>query len=161
MSKLIPIPRKRRKSVRARHRRAHTIPVAKKLSEQDRRLGEMMYPPTGEPRPVRRDQCQGEERPCPWVGCKFHLYLDVNPETGSIKINFPDKDPWELEHSCSLDVAAEGGATLEEVGEIMNLTRERIRQVEITGILKLKMVMPDPDEDVSPVSAALWRRPGH
>ena len=35
-----------------------------------------------------------------------------------------------------------GGITLEEVGEILNLTRERIRQVEVRGLLKLKMVGP-------------------
>ena len=36
-------------------------------------------------------------------------------------------------------MAGRGGITLEEVGEIMNLTRERIRQVEVRGLLKLKM----------------------
>jgi hypothetical protein len=66
------------------------------------------------------------------------LYIDVNPNTGSIKINFPDKEVWELENSCALDVAEQGGITLEEVGEILNLTRERIRQVEVRGLLKLK-----------------------
>jgi hypothetical protein len=39
-----------------------------------------------------------------------------------------------------------GGITLEDVGEIMNLTRERIRQVEVRGLLKLKMGWPSPDE---------------
>lgn len=77
-------------------------------------------------------------RPCPWVSCKFHLYLDVNPETGSITINFPDLEPWELRDTCALDVAERGGTTLEEVGEIMNLTRERIRQLEVRGLIKLK-----------------------
>ena len=38
------------------------------------------------------EACQQDHRPCPWVACKHHLYLDVNPETGSIKMNFPDKD---------------------------------------------------------------------
>jgi hypothetical protein len=85
-------------------------------------------------------------RPCPWVACKHHLYLDINPETGSIKINFPDLEPWELKNTCALDVAERGGITLEEVGEIMNLTRERIRQVEVRGLLKLKMGSPSPDE---------------
>ena len=80
-------------------------------------------------------------RPCPWVSCKHHLYLDVNPETGSIKINFPDLESWELAETCALDVAERGGITLEEVGEIMNLTRERIRQVEVRGLLKLKMAV--------------------
>ena len=40
-----------------------------------------------------------------FVSCKHHLYLDVNPATGSIKLNFPDKEIWELEHTCALDVA--------------------------------------------------------
>ena len=81
-------------------------------------------------RPRTRAECSQEQRPCPWVSCKHHLYLDINPETGSIKINFPELEPWELKNTCALDVAEKGGITLEEVGEIMNLTRERIRQVE-------------------------------
>ena len=88
---------------------------------------------------TREPSAASEARPCPWVACKHHLYLDVNPETGSIKINFPDLEPWELPDTCALDVAERGGITLEEVGEIMNLTRERIRQVEVRGLLKLKM----------------------
>jgi DNA-directed RNA polymerase sigma subunit (sigma70/sigma32) len=47
-----------------------------------------------------------------------------------------------MAETCSLDVADKGGITLEEVGEILNLTRERIRQVEVRGLLKLKMVGP-------------------
>ena len=105
-----------------------------------------MYPPVDIPRPTTREECRGEQRPCPWVACKHHLYLDINPETGSIKINFPELEPWELQHTCALDVAERGGITLEEVGEIMNLTRERIRQVEVRGLLKLKMGSPSPDE---------------
>jgi len=37
-----------------------------------------------------------------------------------------------------IDVADRGGTTLEEVGAIMNLTRERIRQVEVKGLAKLQ-----------------------
>ena len=51
----------------------------------------------------------------------------------------PDLDIAEMKDTCSLDVADRGGITLEEVGEILNLTRERIRQVEVRGLLKLKM----------------------
>jgi DNA-directed RNA polymerase sigma subunit (sigma70/sigma32) len=43
-----------------------------------------------------------------------------------------------LPESCALDIADRGGITLEEVGEIMNLTRERIRQLETRGLAKLK-----------------------
>ena len=91
-------------------------------------------------RPTNRSQCATGPRPCLFVACKYHLYLDVNPETGSVKLNFPDQEPWELEETCALDVAERGGVTLEEVGEILNLTRERVRQVEVTGLTKLREV---------------------
>jgi hypothetical protein len=89
-------------------------------------------------RPRTRAECAHEQRPCPWVSCKHHLYLDVNPRTGTIKLNFPDLEPWELQHTCALDVADDGGHTLEEVGDITNLTRERIRQLEFRGLIELR-----------------------
>ena len=139
------VSRKVRRRRRRTRPRSKTIAM-KRLTREELRLGALMYPPVDIPRPTTRDECRGEARPCPWVACKHHLYLDINPETGSIKINFPDLEPWELSHTCALDVAERGGITLEEVGEIMNLTRERIRQVEVRGLLKLKMGSPSPDE---------------
>lgn len=94
-------------------------------------------------RPRTRADCMNGPRPCLFVSCKHNLYLDVNPETGSIKLNFPDKEIWELQYTCALDVAEKGGITLEEVGEIMNLTRERIRQVETRGLMKLREATDD------------------
>ncbi len=137
------------KKIRRRQRRSRprskTIAL-KRLTREELRVGALMFPPVEEPRPVMRAQCQAEEGPCPWVSCKHHLYLDINPETGSIKLNFPDLEPWDLKETCALNVAERGGITLEEVGEIMNLTRERIRQVEVRGLLKLKNGSPSPDE---------------
>jgi hypothetical protein len=94
-------------------------------------------------RPRSRAECANGPRPCPFISCKHHLYLDVNPATGSIKLNFPDKELWQLGETCALDVADRGGITLEEVGSIMNLTRERIRQVETRGLLKLRAIAED------------------
>jgi hypothetical protein len=94
-------------------------------------------------RPRSRADCATGERPCMFISCKHHLYLDVNPSTGSIKLNFPDKEIWEMGETCALDVADRGGITLEEVGTIMNLTRERIRQVETRGLLKLRAMAED------------------
>ena len=139
------VSRKIRRRRRRTRPRSKTIAM-KRLTREELRVGAMMYPPVDIPRPTTREECRGEMRPCPWVACKHHLYLDINPETGSIKINFPDLEPWELQNTCALDVAERGGITLEEVGEIMNLTRERIRQVEVRGLLKLKMGSPSPDE---------------
>ncbi|HCF59008.1 MAG TPA: DNA-binding protein [Myxococcales bacterium] len=101
-------------------------------------------------RPHTRADCANGARPCLFVSCKHHLYLDVNPETGSIKLNFPDKEIWELDETCALDVADKGGITLEEVGAIMNLTRERIRQVETRGLLKLREAA---EEELDPKDA--------
>src|SRR5687767_4785449 len=139
------VSRKVRRRRRRTRPRSKTIAM-KRLTREELRVGALMYPPVDIPRPTTRAECREEMRPCPWVACKHHLYLDINPETGSIKINFPDLEPWELQHTCALDVAERGGITLEEVGEIMNLTRERIRQVEVRGLLKLKMGSPSPDE---------------
>ncbi len=94
-------------------------------------------------RPRSRADCATGPRPCMFISCKHHLYLDVNPSTGSIKLNFPDKEIWEMAETCALDVADRGGITLEEVGAIMNLTRERIRQVETRGLLKLRAMAED------------------
>ncbi len=139
------VSRKIRRRRRRTRPRSKTIAM-KRLTREELRVGALMYPPVDIPRPTTRAECREEMRPCPWVACKHHLYLDINPETGSIKINFPDLEPGELQHTCALDVAERGGITLEEVGEIMNLTRERIRQVEVRGLLKLKMGSPSPDE---------------
>ncbi len=98
-------------------------------------------------RPRTRADCANSVRPCFFVSCKHHLYLDVNPDTGSVKVNFPDKELWELENTCALDVADKGGITLEEVGAIMNLTRERIRQVETSGLSKLREAAGDDFKD--------------
>lgn len=103
-------------------------------------------------RPRTRADCVNGPRPCLYVSCKHHLYLDVNPTTGSVKVNFPDKEVWELEETCALDVADLGGLTLEEVGAIMNLTRERIRQVESRGLEKLRVLTADKWDEPDPES---------
>jgi hypothetical protein len=112
-------------------------------------------------RPRTRADCATGHRPCMFISCKHHLYLDVNPSTGSIKLNFPDREVWELDETCALDVADRGGITLEEVGTIMNLTRERIRQVETRGLLKLRAIAEDEPRAVPPAledDGALARR---
>ncbi len=101
-------------------------------------------------RPKTRADCVNGQRPCPYVSCKYNLFVDVNPRTGSVKMNFPDKELDEVGDTCALDVADRGGITLEEVGVIMNLTRERVRQLETRGLLKLRVIA---DDEPRPVAA--------
>lgn len=87
-------------------------------------------------RPRTRGDCVDGPRPCPFAGCRHSLLVDVNPATGGVKLMPESAD------SCSLDVADRGGMTLEEVGQLTNVTRERIRQIESRGLRLLKMRMP-------------------
>lgn len=86
-------------------------------------------------RPRTRGDCAQVPRPCPYVACKYSLYLDVSA-TGSIILNFPHLEPGEMpaDRSCALDLAERGAMTLERIAVVTNLTRERIRQVEMKAM---------------------------
>lgn len=87
-------------------------------------------------RPTTRAACRDGPRPCPWVSCRHHLLADVS-EFGALKLNFPDRDLDELPASCALDVAEQGGLSLEAVGALLNVTRERARQIEVAALRKI------------------------
>lgn len=129
--------------------------------------------PWGDSPPKTRADCINRPRPCPWVRCKHHVLLDVNPKTGTIKVNAQkaeqgprrkfslrkDFEGWRqrepraddeersdeisdalvtMEHSCVLDLTDEKDyLTLDDVGEVMCLTRERARQIEAMGLRKI------------------------
>lgn len=131
------ITREQRRSRRKREVRARTISV-KRMTKRELEFGRLLYPETDYWKPSTRAECAEGPRPCPFVSCKHHLYIDVSARTGAIKLNFPDLEVWEMGESCALDVADRGGTTLEDVGAIMNLTRERIRQVEVKALAKLE-----------------------
>jgi hypothetical protein len=129
--------RARIRSSRSREVRARTIGV-KRMTKRELAIGAALYPETDYLKPRTRAECADGPRPCPYVSCKYHLYLDVQDRTGSIKLNFPDIEVEDMNESCSLDIADRGGATLEQVGAIMNVTRERIRQLELIAGAKIR-----------------------
>lgn len=140
------------------------------VSDEESKKEELV--PWGNKRPKTRADCLNKPRPCPWVGCKYHILLDVN-DSGQIVYNV-GKTPsgrarktWHrvtgasgagkeggdaplmkaLEdalrhgtHTCVLD-AVEGGRnhTLEETGTLLNVTRERIRQIEVSSVRKMRI----------------------
>jgi len=132
--------------------RSKTIAPKRLTREEKREAASLQYPEDIE-RPQHRGQCQNMERPCPFVSCEHHLYLDVNPQSGAIKLNFPHLEVWQMAETCALDVADRGGITLEEVGAILNLTRERIRQVEVRGLAKIRDLSEDEPLAQSPLQA--------
>ena len=125
--------RDQRRSRRKRAVRAKTINTSR-LAKSALELGRRLQPEFLVTRPRTRGDCSAIARPCPFVSCRYHLYLDVSPRTGSIKLNFPDLEVWDLSHSCALDVAEHGPLNAEQLGVVMNLTRERIRQLQQIGL---------------------------
>lgn len=82
--------------------------------------------------------CGGHEngpRPCPYTTCKFNLDQPLE-KRGRPAGSLPTRDE---SQTCALDVADQGGHTLEEVGAVMGVTRERIRQIEDKAIRKLRV----------------------
>lgn len=82
-----------------------------------------------EDRPHTRAECLRGPRPCPWVGCRYHLYLDVNPRIGSLRLQFPDLEPDEIPASCALDIADRGPIGEDQIAPLLNCTRARVQQV--------------------------------
>lgn len=132
-----PLAARRREYLRhyQRSKRPHPVEAASLNAERCNRTElfrqGLLLPTPEHERPRTRGECAEGPRPCPFVSCKWHLYIDVNPANGTLKLNFPHLEPGELAESCSLDVADRGGVPLEAVGAAMNITRERVRQLEV------------------------------
>lgn len=108
--------------------RSRTLQLSR-ISSEERAEQRALSGPTDHARPRTRAECVLGTRPCPFVGCKWNLYLDVM-HTGNVKLNFPELEPEEMGVSCVLDVTDDGPASLEDIGRVMNITRERARQIE-------------------------------
>lgn len=124
---------------------ARTLNI-RRMSRADLAEGQRLYPVEALVRPRTRSECaplRGVDpatrklNPCPFVSCRHHLYLDVNPVNGSIKLNFGDIDLAEMPETCSLDVAERGELPLSRVAVLLNVTRERVRQIEAEALAHL------------------------
>lgn len=79
-------------------------------------------------RPRNRLECADGPRPCPWVSCRYNLYLDVTPSTGSIRVNLPIAVE-DMKESCVLDFD-ERPQSQDQIGDLFGLSRQRVQQIE-------------------------------
>jgi hypothetical protein len=107
-------------------------------TKTEQRIRDLLYPERSYWRPRSRRDCAKIARPCPYVACRHHLYLDVDPKTGGLKLNHPDLEPWELEPSCSLDIAEDHRRDQDSIGHILNITGSAIAIIEEKVLAKLR-----------------------
>lgn len=96
------------------------IPERKPVEPKTAALAPIADPPG--PKPLVRADCVSggfnAARPCQWRSCRYFM--------GQSK------------ESCALDVADKGEHTLEEVAELLGVSRETVRKIEDAALLKLK-----------------------
>jgi hypothetical protein len=107
--------------------------AAEDMTPDDRKILHLLQPQ----RPPNRSICEQGVRPCPYVSCRYHLYLDVRGD-GVLRINFPEREPDELMASCALDMAEDGPRTLDQVAALMGMSKERARQLEASAFAKIR-----------------------
>ena len=109
-------------------------------------------------RPRTRADCAEVPRPCPYVGCRHNLALEVRGDSESIhragvrslslRASAARVEEWSdaavlalshMEETCSIDVSEGGPVSLDKVGEILGISRERVRQIDKFARARLKV----------------------
>lgn len=137
-----PAPRRVLKTRTVRAREVHRLPVVD-VDDYER--------------PRTRGDCLpggcNEARPCQFVACRFNLFLDAHPRTGSIKLNFGELEPGDMVESCALDVADRGAHTGEEIGSYLSVTREAVRQIQERAMARIAELAPELAEALEYIDA--------
>jgi len=78
---------------------------------------------------VTRGRCMEDGDPCPRSECRHHVHNNAK-ESQVTKSSL-------CRITCALKLADLGGMTLNEIGDLLGLTRERVRQIEVNALGKL------------------------
>jgi hypothetical protein len=115
--------------------------------------------------PATRAECEGEERPCPYVSCRYHLLLearrvgkrgeriDVHPIAAAIIgercDDWTDDDILTallaLPETCALDVADRGGVEQLAVGVVYGVGRTRVEALELEATARMRAALDTSD----------------
>lgn len=90
-----------------------------------RSLSPLLYNRRRRRLPLTRLECELTPRPCTYASCRYILAAG----------------------ECALDYADRGGMSLGEVGSVLGLTRERVRQIEEDAMQKVADLLKSKDID--------------
>ena len=76
-------------------------------------------------------------RPCVRWSCRHNLAANVT-EDGGLVVTRPDLEPTDPQPSCARDYERQGGMEAAEVGELLNMTPERVGQIERVALAKMR-----------------------
>jgi hypothetical protein len=100
---------------------------------------------------MKRADCEpggiAYQRPCPHTQCRYHL---AAPPDGKTRGRQPTGQRDESQ-SCALDVAADGMHGLVDIGRLLGVSRERVRQLETSGLKKAKRAARKLDLDLGDI----------
>jgi hypothetical protein len=100
--------------------------------------------------PVTRDECRNGSRPCPYVRCRYHLWIITaaerpgNPYKGDGPSSTlrPGWMEWPTPDTCSLDIAESiepgEGLSRMQIGNVIGLAKTGVGLIESRGLEKLR-----------------------
>lgn len=147
-------------NTKQRPRRSHTI----RINIESDAFRQLLRIVPDYDRPVTRADCVDGPRPCPFLACRHNISADFllrrdhrgKPVENIRLVHAGEDDPTDIEppdgNNCALDYAEKGGMTLEEVGAVFGITRERIRQIEEVALRQVRRASARP-----PIDAATQR----
>jgi hypothetical protein len=104
----------------------------RKLEESEGALMALLFP---DKRPVTRDDCKDAARPCPWLGCRHHLWSDEHDGVEARVLSLPVIGA----PSCALDVVDEGKDLLPtEIGRMIQRRPEEVSENLESALRKCK-----------------------
>lgn len=83
--------------------------------------------------PLVRGGCEDGPRPCPHVGCRYHLSLSFKG-----KRVYRERDPHNMSETCALDVAERGPQTQRDLGRLLETSHKNINQAERLALAKFR-----------------------
>lgn len=133
--------------------RARTIRNGKQLTRAEMAFGRATQKYRVSP-PGTYGECPPAGTPCPHIRCRHHTAIEVN-DIGSLKINFPGWDIDELDETCTLRAADGGPHTIPDVGRVLNISEEWVRENEANAIRKIARAIGEPPHVVKSVLQAI------